>query len=110
MIKRKFFNFLLFNYKIRLKWNPNDYDNITQITLNSEKIWLPDIVSKNIKFFIHPKKNWFWVCIYVSKPEPTYTFKVGLKQKPILKPIFLLNSNKWFYYRYYKMELVKMNT
>jgi len=39
----------------RLKWNPNDYNSTTEITLPVNKIWVPDIViqvtKKNFIFF-----------------------------------------------------------
>jgi hypothetical protein len=41
----KIFN--LYKYIKRLKWNPKEYENITQITFNANKVWLPDIVLEN---------------------------------------------------------------
>ena len=31
----------------RLRWNPEDFSNITEITLPVEKLWTPDIVLQN---------------------------------------------------------------
>lgn len=28
----------------RLKWNPKEFSNITEIVVNSKKIWIPDIM------------------------------------------------------------------
>jgi hypothetical protein len=35
----------------RLKWNPNDYNSTTEITLPVNKIWVPDIVIQVTKKF-----------------------------------------------------------
>ena len=31
----------------QLRWNPKDYDGITQLRVAPDKIWLPDIVLFN---------------------------------------------------------------
>ncbi len=37
----------MYSYIKRFKWNPKEYNNITQVTLKANKIWLPDIVLEN---------------------------------------------------------------
>ena len=44
LIMEKTLKKLKTNLTKRLIWNPDEYDNITQVTLNANKIWLPDIV------------------------------------------------------------------
>ncbi|XP_075265697.1 neuronal acetylcholine receptor subunit alpha-2-like [Convolutriloba macropyga] len=34
-----------------LQWNPADYNNITDIRVESDQIWIPDLVVTNAEYF-----------------------------------------------------------